>query len=283
MTSPATVARKKPRSRSARPAPQPVVVRAATRWGPEPLAKVEAVAGEVAVALVYNGVSHAVMMASPADLEDLGRGFTLAEGIVAEAGEIGAVEVVDMVLGFEVRLAIPERRALALAERRRSMVGGTACGLCGVISLEQAVRPLPRAAEGPAWRAAALRTALAALPTRQALHHQTGAVHAAAMASAMGEILLLREDVGRHNALDKLIGAAAGAGLVPTETLLLLTSRCSAEMVQKAATAGFIALATISAPTSLAIALAESANLTLIAFARAGNFTAYTRADRIIP
>ena len=133
----------------------------------------------------------------------------------------------------------------------------------------------------PAWRAQALRTALQALPQRQALHRQTGAVHAAAMASAAGEIVLLREDVGRHNALDKLIGAAATAGLVPADTLLLLTSRCSAEMVQKAATAGFTTLATISAPTSLAIELAQGANLTLIAFARDGKFTAYTGPERV--
>ncbi|MGE3294160.1 MAG: formate dehydrogenase accessory sulfurtransferase FdhD [Geminicoccaceae bacterium] len=240
-------------------------------------------AGEWPVALVYNGVSHAVLLASPAELEDLGRGFTLAEGIVADPAEIGTVEVVDMVLGLEVRLEIPVPRAEALEQRRRSMAGGSACGLCGVISLEQALRPLPRAAEGPAWQAGALRAALAALPGRQALHRQTGAVHAAAMASAAGEILLVREDVGRHNALDKLVGAAVGAGLAPAAHLLLLTSRCSAELVQKAATAGFTTIATISAPTSLAITLAESAGLTLIAFARGESFTAYTRPDRILP
>jgi formate dehydrogenase accessory protein FdhD len=268
-----------------RPAAQPASTRTASRFGlgHEPLTQVETVASECPVALVYNGVSHAVMMASPTDLEDMGRGFTLTEGIVAEPAEIASVEVLDMVLGFEIRVEIPPDRAAALDERRRSMVGGSACGLCGVISLDRAIRPLPRARLGPQASAEAIRAALAAVPGLQHVHRQTGAVHAAAMASPDGEILLLREDVGRHNALDKLAGAAAAAGLDPAWSLLLLTSRCSAEMIQKAATAGFITVATISAPTSLAISLAEEADLTLIAFARGDKFTAYTRPDRISP
>ena len=274
--------RSAPRSRAA---PQAAMTRTASRWdlAPEPLTQVETVAVECPVALVYNGVSHAVMMASPTDLEDMGRGFTLAEGIVASPGEIASVEVLDMVLGFEIRVEIPADRAAALDERRRSMVGGSACGLCGVISLDRAIRPLPRAKVGPQASADAIRAGLAALPGLQALHRQTGAVHAAAMASPDGEILLLREDVGRHNALDKLVGAAIVAGLDPAWSVLLLTSRCSAEMIQKAATAGFITVATISAPTSLAIALAEEADLSLIAFARGDKFTVYTRPDRISP
>lgn len=281
IANPVAVARKRSRGQSARTVLQPVVARAATRWCPDPLAQLEAVASECPVALVYNGASHAVMMASPADLEDMGRGFTLAEGIVAGLDEIGPVEVLDMVLGFELRITIPPQRAEALGQRRRSMAGGTACGLCGVISLEQAVRSLPRAAEGQHWRAEAIRSALRALPEGQGLHRQTGAVHAAAMASAEGGILLVREDVGRHNALDKLIGAAAVAGLAPADAMLLLTSRCSAEMVQKAATAGFTTVVTISAPTSLAITLADEAALTLVAFARGDTFTVYTHSDRI--
>ena len=275
--------RKTARVRTARAATQPTVTRAASRWwaGAEPLPQVETVATECPVALVYNGVSHAVMMASPSDLEDMGRGFTLAEGIVADPAEIDAVEVLDMVLGFEVRLSIPQHRADALEMRRRSMAGGTACGLCGVISLEQAVRTLPRAAAGPIWRADAIWAALRDLPRRQGVHRQTGAAHAAAMASPEGVIQLVREDVGRHNALDKLVGAAARAGLEPAHSILLLTSRCSAEMVQKAATAGFTTIVSISGPTSLAIALAEQSDLTLVAFARADSFVAYTRPDRI--
>ena len=273
------------RRSTGRSAAQPASTRTASRFGlgHEPLTQVETVATECPVALVYNGVSHAVMMASPTDLEDMGRGFTLAEGIVADPAEIASVEVLDMVLGFEIRVEIPADRAAALDERRRSMVGGTACGLCGVISLDRAIRPLPRAKVGPQASAEAIRAGLAALPALQGLHRQTGAVHAAAMASPDGEILLLREDVGRHNALDKLVGAAAAAGLDPAWSVLLLTSRCSAEMIQKAATAGFITVATISAPTSLAIALAEEADLSLIAFARGDKFTAYTRPDRISP
>ena len=273
------------RRSSGRSATQPASTRTASRFGlgHEPLTQVETVATECPVALVYNGVSHAVMMASPTDLEDMGRGFTLAEGIVADPAEIASVEVLDMVLGFEIRVEIPADRAAALDERRRSMVGGSACGLCGVISLDRAIRPLPRAKVGPQASADAIRAGLAALPGLQALHRQTGAVHAAAMASPDGEILLLREDVGRHNALDKLVGAAIAAGLDPAWSVLLLTSRCSAEMIQKAATAGFITVATISAPTSLAIALAEEADLSLIAFARGDKFTVYTRPDRISP
>lgn len=273
-----------PRRSHGRSTRQPSLTRAACRWelGQEPLTQVDTVASECPVALVYNGVSHAVMMASPTDLEDMGTGFTLAEGIVGEFAEIGSAEAIDMVLGFEIRIEIPARRAAALDERRRSMVGGTACGLCGVISLEQAIRPMPRAGIGPRWGAAAIRAALGELPQRQGIHRQTGGLHAAAMVSAEGELLLLREDVGRHNALDKLVGAAAAAGIEPARTMLLLTSRCSAEMVQKAATAGFTTMVTISAPTSLAIALAEEAELTLVAFARGDTFTAYTRADRIL-
>ena len=273
------------RRSTGRSAAQPASTRTASRFGlgHEPLTQVETVATECPVALVYNGVSHAVMMASPTDLEDMGRGFTLAEGIVADPAEIASVEVLDMVLGFEIRVEIPADRAAALDERRRSMVGGSACGLCGVISLDRAIRPLPRAKVGPQASADAIRAGLAALPGLQALHRQTGAVHAAAMASPDGEILLLREDVGRHNALDKLVGAAIAAGLDPAWSVLLLTSRCSAEMIQKAATAGFITVATISAPTSLAISLAEEADLSLIAFARGDKFTVYTRPDRISP
>lgn len=259
------------------------LTRQAWHWGEAaaPLPQLETIAVECPVALVYNGVSHAVMLASPADLEDMGIGFTIAEGIVAAAGEIRSVEAIDMALGMEVRLEVPPARAAALDERRRSMAGGTACGLCGVISLERALRPLPRAVAGPVVRPAAVRAALQALPDLQATHRATGAVHAAALASPDGDILLVREDVGRHNALDKLVGAAARAGIDPRGTMLVLTSRCSAEMVQKAATAGFTTLIAISAPTGLAVTLAEEAHLTLVAFARRQGFTVYSHPERI--
>ena len=259
--------------------------RSATRWssGRDPLAKVEMVASECPVALVFNGVSHAVMMSTPADLEDMGIGFAIAEGIVGSAAEIAAVEVLDMVLGMEVRLEIPAARAAALDERRRSMVGGTACGLCGIISLDMAIRPLPKASAGLKVHSDAIRDALGRLPNLQATYRQTGAVHAAAMASPAGEILLICEDVGRHNALDKLVGAATRVGLDLGHSILLLTSRCSTEMIQKAATAGFTTVVAISAPTSLAIELAEDAGLTLVAFARGNDFTVYTGPERIAP
>ena len=284
MIAAAPVRKREPPASRERSTTQTALTRLAHRWalGSAPLPQVETVATECPVALVYNGVSHAVMMASPVDLEDMGVGFTLAENIAGLA-EIGAVEVLDMVLGFEIRMEIPAGRAAALDERRRSMAGGSACGLCGVISLDQAVRPLPRAKPGFRLDADALRAGFRSLPDRQNLFRHTGAVHAAALASPAGEIVLVREDVGRHNALDKLVGGAATAGLDPAAGLLLLTSRCSSEMIQKAATAGFCVVATISAPTSLAIALAEEADLTLIAFARNDQFTVYTGPDRIAP
>ena len=285
MIAAAPVRKREPPASRERSTTQTALTRLAHRWalGSAPLPQVETVATECPVALVYNGVSHAVMMASPADLEDMGRGFSIAEGIVAASGEIASLEVLDMVLGFEIRMEIPAGRAAALDERRRSMAGGSACGLCGVISLDQAVRPLPRAKLGFRLDADALRAGFRSLPDRQNLFRHTGAVHAAALASPAGEIVLVREDVGRHNALDKLVGGATTAGLDPAAGLLLLTSRCSSEMIQKAATAGFCVVATISAPTSLAIALAEEADLTLIAFARNDQFTVYTGPDRIAP
>ena len=185
MMAAAPVRTRKAPSTQGRSATQPALTRLAQRWGrgQEPLSQVETVATECPVALVYNGVTHAVMMASPTDLEDMGRGFSLAEGIVGGFGEIASVEVLDMVLGLEIRMEIPAERAAALDERRRSMVGGSACGLCGVISLDQAVRPLPPAKQGFGIGADALRTAFRQLPGRQNVHRQTGGVHAAALAS----------------------------------------------------------------------------------------------------
>ena len=272
------------RRSTGRSAAQPASTRTASRFGlgHEPLTQVETVATECPVALVYNGVSHAVMMASPTDLEDMGRGFTLAEGIVADPAEIASVEVLDMVLGFEIRVEIPADRAAALDERRRSMVGGSACGLCGVISLDRAIRPLPRAKVGPQASADAIRAGLAALPGLQALHRQTGAVHAAAMASPDGEILLLREDVGRHNALDKLIGwGVLNKSLPYHDKIILVSGRASYELLQKCRVAGAAILCAVSAPSSLAVELAEGFGMTLIGFLRGARFNVYTGFERI--
>jgi formate dehydrogenase accessory protein FdhD len=243
---------------------------------------IDPVAAEVPVALVYHGRAHAVMMATPADLEDFARGFTLAEGIVAGPDAIGAVTVADMGLGYEIEIEVPEAAARLLEARRRGVVGGTACGLCGVLGLEQAMRPLPACtAAGPELTPAAIARAYDELPAWQPLHHRTGGMHAAALATPEGAVLLAREDVGRHNALDKLIGAASAAGLDPRGHMLALTSRCSAEMVQKAAHAGIAVIAAISAPTTLAIDLAARSGQTLLAFARGRGFTIYAHPRRI--
>ena len=243
--------------------------------------RVETIAGECATAVIYNGEPFAVMMATPEHLEDFAVGLTLAERIALRRDEVISIEVDDVVLGMEVRISIPPIRMEALAERRRNVTGGTSCGMCGILSIERALHALPRLPDATTVGALSILRALAALPAGQPVNRATGAVHAAALMSATGEVVLVREDVGRHNALDKLTGAMARGGLKPNDGFLLLTSRCSTEMVQKAAIAGFSVVAAISAPTTLAVELADEANLTLIGFARPSGFNIYTHAQRI--
>lgn len=239
------------------------------------------VAVETPVVLVYNDVSQAVMMTTPADLEDFAVGFSLTEGIVGQAGEIADLSLADVALGLEIRMEIPPDRAARLRERQRSVEGRTGCGLCGIMSLEQALRPLPVIGRAPVIEAEAIATALAALPPLQLANQASGAAHAAAFAATDGRIRLVREDVGRHNAFDKLIGGMARERVDPAEGFVLLTSRFSAELVQKAAIAGIAVVAAVSAPTTLAIELAEAAGVTLIAFARGHGFTLYTHPARV--
>jgi formate dehydrogenase accessory protein FdhD len=242
----------------------------------------EIVVEEVAVALVYNGVSHAVMMASPRDLEDFARGFSLTEGLVARASEIYDIEVEQVGRGIEVKLEIAAQRMAALQERRRTLAGRTGCGLCGVDSLEAALRPVAASRGLPPVTRAAISRAMAALPGHQNLNQESGAAHAAGWADREGALLAVREDVGRHNALDKLAGALAKAGAAAPGGFVVVTSRCSYEMVQKAAAMGAAAIAAVSAPTSLAIETAEQAGMPLVAFARDNRLTAYALAERII-
>ena len=241
----------------------------------------QVVAAEAPVALVYNGRSHVVMMATPADLEDFAVGFSLAEGIVDDVDEIEDIAISEVDRGMRIAIAIPAAWAMRLDNQQRNLTGRTGCGLCGVTSIEQALRRLPRIADTPPIDASAIRAALAALPAEQRINRETGAVHAAAFADRTGRLIAVREDVGRHNALDKLIGAIARADLSPAEGFLVVTSRCSSEMVQKAATAGFPLMVAISAPTSLAIDLAEDCGLTLVAFARADHFNVYANGKRV--
>ena len=239
------------------------------------------IAAEVPVALAYNGVSHVVMMATPADLADFAIGFSLSEGILADLSELRELAVDDGEDGVSVSLEVAPRAQQALEGRRRNLTGRTGCGLCGVDELAQVARPLDHVGAGARIGVAAIRRALAALAAHQAINRATGAVHAAAWADAAGEIRLVREDVGRHNALDKLIGAMARAGLDPASGFAVITSRCSFEMVQKAATVGISVLVAISAPTGMALRIAEQAGVTLVALARADSVTLYANPGRI--
>ncbi|HUL04772.1 MAG TPA: formate dehydrogenase accessory sulfurtransferase FdhD [Candidatus Acidoferrum sp.] len=242
----------------------------------------ELIAEEVPVALVYNNISHAVMMATPADLRDFGLGFSLSEGILAGKDELMDIGVSESEAGIEVRMAIAIERFRALRERRRTLAGRTGCGICGVESLEQAVRPVPPVTATTTIPVDAIYAALAELPQRQAVNQLTRSVHAAAWVNRAGRIQLVREDVGRHNALDKLIGAMAWRGLDPAAGFALITSRCSVEMVQKAAAVGIPVLVAISAPTALARRMAEGCGLTLVALARPDSVLVVTHLQRIL-
>ena len=249
--------------------------------GAESVHVADAIAEEIPVAFVYNDRPHAVMMATPADLEDFALGFSLSEAIIAAPAECTGVEIVPALAGIELRVAIPAARAARLADRVRELTGRTGCGLCGAQTLEAAVRHPPPLARPGSIDAAALRRALSELQRRQTINVATGATHAAAWAAPDGQLQLVREDVGRHNALDKLIGALLRAHIDLHAGFLLVTSRASYEMVMKAATAGIGALAAISAPTALAIALAQECNVTLVGFARSEGYSVYAHAAHV--
>ncbi|WP_425072143.1 formate dehydrogenase accessory sulfurtransferase FdhD [Sagittula sp. S175] len=237
---------------------------------------------EVPVAVVFNGTTQAVMMATPADIADFAWGFALTEGAITDATQVEAFEVVEHAQGIEARFWVSDDRAEALAERRRSMAGPVGCGLCGIDSLEQAMRAVPRV-EGTALRLSRDEVAGAtdALRDGQVLHDLTRATHAAGFMVPGQGIVALREDVGRHNALDKLIGAMVRGDIDPGTGAAVMTSRLSVELVQKCAVAGIPALIAVSAPTAQAVRLATEAGLTLAAFARGGGFDTYTHPFRI--
>jgi len=240
------------------------------------------VIAETPVALVYNGVPFAVMMATPCDLGDFALGFALAEGIVAGAGEFELVDVLQTERGISLQGLIPRERFDALQQRKRSLSGRSGCGLCGIESLEEAVRPTPEVANGPNLDRAAIAAGMRQLAQAQSLNTLTGGAHAAAFVPK-NHSAIVREDVGRHNALDKLVGALARTSGAPpvASGFLAITSRASWEMVHKAAHAGIAVIAAISAPTSLAIEAADAAGITLIAFARDESMNIYTHAARI--
>jgi FdhD protein len=244
-------------------------------------AHARAVPAEVPVALVYDGSTYAVMMASPSDLEDFAVGFSLTEGIVASPGEIASLDVIRQDKGIELRLWLAPERGRGLAERRRRIAGPTGCGLCGVESLEAAMPACPRVSAGLSVSPEEIAAAIAALPPAQSLHRRTRAVHGAGLWTRTNGLVALAEDVGRHNALDKLIGRLHRERIGAGDGIVLLTSRVSVEMVQKAAVAGVPILVAISAPTALAVETAGRAGITLAAIARADGFEVFTHPHRI--
>lgn len=240
-----------------------------------------AVPEEVPVALTFNGTTHAVMMASPTDIADFALGFALTEGIIAAPAELLSCETVVVKEGIEARMWIAQEKMHTLSARRRALAGPTGCGLCGVESLAEAIKPAAVVASSVRFSPQTVLDAMTALGPMQVLNRETRAVHAAAWFEPGRGILAFAEDVGRHNALDKLVGKAAGAGFDTSRGILLLTSRVSVEMVQKAAVLGTAVIAAVSAPTSLAIRTAEAANITLCAVVRADGFETFTHPARI--
>ena len=252
------------------------------------------IAEETPIALIYNGISHAVMLATPQDLEDFALGFSLSEGILQDKSELYDIEIVVQEQGIELRLDVATECFVKLKEKRRNLVGRTGCGLCGAESLEQALR-LSNIGESAALqanthkahrasvstiKASSIQAAFRDIQTKQRLQQVTGATHACAWVNADGDVQLLREDVGRHNAMDKLMGALAKQP-AHKNGFVLTSSRASVEMVQKVAVAGYQILAAISAPTGLAVRIAEAYGVTLVGFLRENKFVIYTHAERI--
>ena len=236
---------------------------------------------ESAVALTYNGGTYAVMMASPRDLKDFAVGFSLSEGIVQSPEDIDSLDIVDLKDGIELRIWLKQSKADLLSERRRHIAGPTGCGLCGIDSVSEAVRPAATVPPGASFSPQQIMAALQSMPPLQTLNIETRAVHAAAFWTAARGIVALREDVGRHNALDKLAGALALDKIPANEGMVLLTSRVSVEMVQKAAAMGAPLVVAVSAPTALAVRMADAAGITLAAIARADGFEVFTHPQRI--
>ncbi len=263
------------------PSPAVRAQRLATRAGGTSRGE-RAIPEETAIAITYDGSTQAVMMATPTDLEDFAVGFSLTEGIVAAPADIRSLELVPSELGVETRMWLDPDRGRPLGERRRAMAGPTGCGLCGIESLEQAMKPVAVVdAPGAAVTPEQIFSAMAALSAAQKLNREVRAVHAAGFWTAAEGLVAVREDVGRHNALDKLVGALARHGTNPASGIVLLTSRVSVELIQKTAALGAPILCAVSAPTALAVRMAEAAGITLVAIARDDGFEVFTRPERV--
>ncbi len=264
------------------PPPSATVARTAWRHGLATIGE-RVLAEEVPVAFTYNRMTYAVMLASPTDLGDFAVGFSLTEGVIADPAEITELEVVGLEQGIELRMALAPEREAAFVARRRHVAGATGCGLCGIESLAEALRMPPTAPAGRLFTEQQVAAAMAALPGAQRLNRATHAVHAAAFWTEAGGVAACAEDVGRHNALDKLAGAMLRLGADPAAGMLLLSSRVSIELIQKCAVIGIPVLAAVSSPTALAVRMAEAAGITLIGVAREDGFEVFTHAGRVQP
>jgi FdhD protein len=266
--------------RAPKPKPAQIVRRQIWREGGHS-SGARAIPEETAVALTYNGGTYAVMMTTPQDLEDFAVGFSLSEGVISCTADIHSLDVLRIDDGVEIRMWLSKPKANRLRERQRHIVGPTGCGLCGIESIAEAMRPAAVVRHGRQFLPEHIMVAMQSLPLGQKLNIETRAVHAAAFWNVTSGIVALREDVGRHNALDKLSGALARASHVANEGIILLTSRVSVEMVQKSAAIGASVIASVSAPTALAVRMADAAGITLAAIARADGFEVFTHPSRI--
>lgn len=238
---------------------------------------------ETPVAVVYDGSTYAVMMATPEDLEDFAIGFSLTEGVVRCGADIKSIDLVRSRNGVELRIWLTGSNSQRLRERRRRIAGPTGCGLCGIESLAESVRPPEIVADGRKFTPGQIMTAMQSILPLQKLNIETRAVHAAAFWQSSRGVVALREDVGRHNALDKLAGALWRNGVAGRDGIVVLTSRVSVEMIQKTSVIGASVIVSVSAPTALAVRVANEAGITLAAIARADGFEVFTRGDRISP
>ncbi|MEA2788371.1 MAG: FdhD protein [Acetobacteraceae bacterium] len=263
--------------------PDPIVAARRVIWGgAASLQGTRDVPRETPIALTYNRSTHAVMLATPADLEDFAIGFSLSEGIIEATADIQDLDIVTVTDGIECRMDLDADRLNALRLRQRRLAGPSGCGLCGLDSLAAVIRPTPSSVPaGREFSPAMVQDAMRSMHPAQTLNAATYSVHAAAFWTPEQGLVALREDVGRHNALDKLSGALARMRAAPAAGLILLSSRVSVEMVQKAAALGAPVIVAISAPTSLAIELADAAGITLIGVARSDGFEVFTHLDRI--
>ena len=242
----------------------------------------EQVAEEIPVAIVYNGIPHVVMMATPVDLEDFALGFSLTEELIGSPEDLKSLEVVRYSQGIEIQALVAPACEAVIASRTRRLTGRTGCGICGTDSIAAVLKQLHPVPEGAAVPAKAIHRAIQELAARQVLNAQAGAVHAAGWAARDGSVSTVREDVGRHNALDKLIGALRKAGVNAAEGFVVVTSRASFEMVQKTTVLGAPLMACISGATGLAVRVAQQSGLTLVGFTRNGRHTVYTHPRRVL-